>query len=154
MKTTWTILTVTLVLWTSALAAQEGTNAKQPAAPAPTVAKAATQADVAAALKLRAEMHRAMAALLDARAAEQPNAAAIAKLTAQVQTLRGQIVAQSPGFGPGRGYGMGPGRGYGRGAGWQRGGGRGMGMGAGMGPWFVDANGDGVCDYYQAPATR
>jgi hypothetical protein len=154
MKTTWTLLTATLVLWTSTLAAQNASDAKQPAVPAPTVAKAATQADVATALKLRAEMHRAMAALLDARAAEQPDAAVIAKLTTQVQTLRGQIVAQTPGSGPGRGYGLGPGRGYGRGAGWQRGGGRGMGMGAGMGPWFVDANGDGVCDYYQPPTSR
>jgi len=174
MKATTTLLTAALILGASALMAQDATQAKQPAA------KAADQTPAAAPLALRAEMHRAMAALLEARAAEKPDPAEIAKLTEQVRTLRQQIAPQASG--PGMGYAQGgPGRGYGRGAGYGAGrgwgygpgwGGRGygrgygagygagfgpgmgLGLGAGASPWFIDENGDGICDRFQPPAEK
>jgi hypothetical protein len=174
MKTITTLLTAALILGASALMAQDATQASQPAA------KEADQTPAAAPLAVRAEMHRAMAALLEARAADKPDPAEIARLSKQVQTLREQIAAQSPGprmgyaqggpgrgygrgagYGPGRGRGYGPGwggRGYGRGYGGGYGGGFGPGMGQGLGagvsPWFIDENGDGICDRYQPPAAK
>jgi hypothetical protein len=123
-------------------------------AQAPTAAKA----DVPSQAQLRADMHRAMAELIEARAAEKPDQAQIDTLVGKVERLRSQI---TPAFGPGRGFG-GPGRGpcawgagygggYGRGPGWGGGYGygRGMGWGPGYGRGFVDANQNGVCDRFE-----
>ena len=176
MKTTTTLLTAALILGASALMAQDATQAEQPAA------KAADQTPAAVPLALRAEMHRAMAALLEARAAEKPDPAEIAKLTEHVRTLRERIAAQAPGprmgyaqGGPGRGYGRGAGygagrgrgrgpgysgrgygngRGYGAGYGAGFGPGMGLGLGAGFSPGFVDENGDGICDRFQPPTAE
>ena len=139
--------------------AQTDKTDKQPAvSPAAVV-------DSAALAKTRAAMHRTIADLIEARAADKPDQAKIKELTDRLQTLRGQSQARGPGgwqcpfggsglgYGPawggGRGPGAGPGRGfgpgYGRGAGW------GPGLGAGRGgPMFVDENHDGVCDHYEA----
>jgi len=91
--------------------------------------------------ELRAEIHRTMAAILEARAAEKPDQAKVDQLTQKLQELRGKLRSQDPAAvgsgagvwgcpwgGPGRGYGCG--RGYGRGWG---GGGPGCGMGPGAG---------------------
>lgn len=173
MRTTWTLLTAMLLAWPCVTQADE--PSATPDADAAAVAQPAT-ADVSA---LQAQMHRAMAELIEAQSGEKPDAAEIARLAEQVRTLRAQLWTQAPGpqmaagwggrgwgrgpaygagrgwgYGPaygaayGRGAGYGPGRGYGRGPGWQRG------WGAGVGPWFVDADGDGVCDRYQPPVTR
>jgi len=144
-------------------------------------AKPADKADVAktapSAASLRAEMHRTMAALIEARAAERPDQEKIQKLTEQVQSLRSQLQAKWPGAGaggpggwrcpwggpgmgigpawgggPGRGPGRGgPGPGRGPGAGWGagRGAGWGAGRGAGFGGAFIDEDKDGVCDNYE-----
>ena len=99
----------------------------------------------------RAEMHRTMAALIEAQAAEKPDPAKIKELTDRLQSLRGQIqgrgaaVGQCPWGGPGMGFGRGYGGGYGRGAGYGRGHGGGWG-----GRAMVDENNNGICDYYEA----
>lgn len=122
---------------------------------------AAAKVDEPSQVRLRADMHRAMADLIEARSAEKPDPAKVDALADKVQKIRSQI---TPPAGPGRGWG-GPGRGgcawgggpgYGRGPGWGGGpgygrgpgwgGGRGMAWGAGYGWGFVDANRNGVCD--------
>lgn len=111
-------------------------------------ASPATQpGDFAAVAKLRAEMHRTMAALIEAQAAEKPDPERIRSLTEQVGKLRREIWQQTGGPGMGRGPGMGMGPGMGRGPGWGRGAGYRAGMG--WGPGFVDRNNDGVCDNQQ-----
>lgn len=109
-------------------------------------------------VKLRAEMHRTMAALIEAQAAEKPDPAKIKELTDRLQSLRGEIWGRGPGGsgmgGPaaGGGRGRGPGMGYGRGYGPGRG--YGYGRGAGGGGWggrvLIDENNNGICDYYEA----
>jgi hypothetical protein len=125
----------------------------------------AAKSDVSTPAQARADLHRAMADLIEAQAAEKPDQAKIQTLTEKVAKLRGQLVPPAagpgrawggPGFGPGfgrgycagygPGYGPGWGRGYGRGMGW--GGGRGMGWGGGYG--FVAANQNGICDRFEA----
>jgi hypothetical protein len=120
------------------------------AAQQPTAAKS----DLPSPAKLRAEMHRTMADLIEAQSAEKPDQAKVQALTEKVAKLRGEIVPPANGQarawgGPGRGpcgaWAGGPG--YGRGmGGW--GGGRGMGWGGGWG--FVDANQNGICDRFEA----
>jgi hypothetical protein len=125
--------------------------------------------------KLRAEMHRTMAALIEAQGTEKPDAAKVKELTAKVQELRSKIWGPRPqGPGPGlrgpvggRGMGMGlgwrggsgGGQGAGRGPGWGPGPGRGLGagrgpgwgtgMGRGPGRGFIDQDNDGICDRYE-----
>ncbi len=122
--------------------AQDANTDKQPAAPQP-----AAKPDPATSAKLRAEIHRTMAALIEAQAAEKPDAAKVKELTDQLQKLRAQRWAESPappamgrggawggprmGPGPGRG---GPGKGFGPGYG--RGPGFGPGPAAGRGPGY------------------
>jgi len=130
---------------------KEPEQAKAAEAPKPSVAQ------------LQAQLHRTMAALIEARTAEKPDQAQIDKLVAEARSLRQQLVARAtevnavapcpwggPGFGPGRGYG----RGYGWGAGYGRGPGYGRGAGWGAangvpGRGFIDRDGDGVCDNYE-----
>jgi hypothetical protein len=115
---------------------------------------AETRTDTAANATLRAEIHRTMAALIEAQAAEKPDQAKIGELTKKLQQLRAKLWAPSavgagnpsagwvcPGGGPGMGWGRGagwggPGRGpgMGRGAGFGPGAGRGWGGGRGFGP--------------------
>jgi hypothetical protein len=59
----------------------------------------------------------------------------------------GYAMGMGPGRGPGPGFGpaspaFGPRRGNGYGM-------RGPGRGMGLGPYFVDRNGNGICDYYE-----
>jgi len=122
---------------------------------------------------LRWELHRAVAELIEAQAAEKPDAQKIKELGDQVRSLREQVQANCPagpwagpglwcprggpgmGFGPawGGGAGRGParlGRGYGRGFGPARGPGWGAGRGMGLGGAgaFIDQDRDGICDNY------
>lgn len=139
--------------------AQDARPAKKPAA-AP---KAASKVDAPTPAQLRIKMHRAMAALIEAQAAAEPDAAKIKKLTKQLQSLRKKILAQAPAApyrrppgwqcpygGPGMGYGPGwggPGRGYGRGGpgkGYGRGPGWGRGAGYGWGPGWAAGRGAGL----------
>ena len=106
--------------------------------------------------QLQAQMHRAVADLIEARAAEKPDEAKIEKLLDKVQYLRGKLWAETgapglqtnrqgpwncpwggpgvgPGYGPGKGYGVRGRGGRGRGMGPGMGQGRGRGMGRGMG---------------------
>jgi hypothetical protein len=110
-------------------------------------------------IKLRAEIHRTLAALIEARSAEKPDQGKVGELTQMLQQLRGKLRAQNvaaggsaatawgcPWGGPGPGYGrsacwggggrgarggFGPGGGHGWGGGVGRG--RGFGPGAGQG---------------------
>lgn len=119
------------------------------------LAQDAKKADVQTPAQIQAEMHRAMAELVEARAAEKPDDAKIAALFDRVQELRGKLWAQAdvpnrpnwkvapygacfggqcpfggPAMGRGMGPGKGPGYGYGQGRGW---GGPGKGYGYGYG---------------------
>jgi len=164
MKKVLTLMLGLGLLWWAPLRAEA-----QDAKPADTPAAGATQAEQPTPAQLRVRLHRAMAALIEAQAAETPDEAKIAKLTKRVESLRAKIWAQGP-VGPRAGYGPGPagpgprgpgwGRGYGPGGGYGRGGpgwgrgygrgyGRGWGRGCGYGWGFVDRNADGICDYYQ-----
>lgn len=120
---------------------------------------------------LRAEIHRTIAALIEARADEKPDPASIKELTEKIQSLRtrarqqGALGAMGPGWagrgrgGAGMGMGPGPGWGGGRGpcAGWGPGAARGPGFGRGFGAgagagWgraFVDDDGNGICDNFE-----
>lgn len=133
------------------------------AAPAPAQqsdAKAATPTPAQTAVQLRARMHKAIAELLEARAADKPDPQKIQALTEQVQKLRAELAGLAPettwapGWrcpwgGPGRGAGFGPGgawgpRGPGFGPGAGRGGfGPGPGRGYGVGPGRGAAVGPG-----------
>jgi len=135
----------------------------------PQQTKVETQVKTPTSAELRAEIHRTMAALIEAQAAEEPNSVQIAELTKSLSQLRGKLRSQNPATvgnpaagwgcpwgGPGRGPGMGRGAGFGPGRGWGGGpvGGRGMGPGAGLGLGagsgaFVDEDHDGICDYYE-----
>ncbi len=128
----------------AAVMAQEDTAADTPAAEDPQARPAAPNSRIAA--QLRARMHRTMAALAEARAAEEPDQAKIEQLTKTVEGLRarlgargpaGQCPAGGPGMGPGRGQGTAQGQcpraGQGAGPGMSRGMGRGMGPGMGQG---------------------
>ena len=126
--------------------------------------------------ELRAEIHRTLAALIEAQSAEKPDQAKVDELTKKLQQLRGKLRSQNaaavgnataawgcPWGGPGYGRGAGWGRG-GKGAGFGPGGGRGWGGGGGYGQGFgpgggegrahggaafVDKDNDGICDYYE-----
>lgn len=125
-------------------------------APQPAVANnAEVRTEAAPPANLRAEIHRTLAALIEAQAAETPDQARIDELTQNLQQLRAKLYSQNvaaavapagwacpwggpglgrgygAGWGRGRGAGMGPGGGYGRGA--MSGYGRGLGPGAGQG---------------------
>jgi hypothetical protein len=160
----WTMtmaLAALLAFGTTALAAEEkATKANEPAQ-----AKTAADQDAPTVAQLQARLHHTMAALIEARSAEEPDQAQIDKLTRRVQSLRQQIFAKGPdvgapcpwggpGLGLGRGAGYGWGRGYGPGAGMGRGPGygRGAGWGAAHGypeRGFIDQDEDGVCDNYE-----
>jgi hypothetical protein len=165
--TTTMALAALLAFGTTALAAEE----KAAKANEPAQAKTAAAQDAPTVAQLQARLHRTMAALIEARSAEQPDQAQIDKLTRRVQSLRQQIFARGPeanvgtpcpwggpGLGLGRGAGYGWGRGYGAGYGGGRGYGRGPGYGRGAG-WgaahgypgrgFIDQDEDGVCDNYE-----
>ncbi len=143
-------------------------------------AKPAAQTAAKTPAQLRAEMHRTLAALFEAQAAEKVDPEKVKALTGQLQTIRGEMAAQfptapanaagrgcpwggpgygrgpgwgGPGYGRGAGGGYGWGRGYGRG-GWGGGPGYGRGMGWGAGPAFVDADQDGVCDNFELRTGR
>lgn len=129
-------------------------DAKAPPKSPPAQAAQQQPADLA---KLRAEVHRTMAALIHAQSAEKPDAATIKELTAKLEELRSKVWGQRPqGPGPGwrgpaggLGMGMGPGwrggwgggPGAGRGPGWGPGPGRGL--GAGRGPGWAPGMGRG-----------
>jgi hypothetical protein len=120
--------------------------------------KVETRTDASATADVRAKIHRTMAALIEAQAAEEPDQAKIDKLTKKLDQLRGKLPAQVPAAagtqpagwtcpwgGPGMGFGRGaawggPGMGFGRGAAW---GGPGKGVGAGRGAGFGPVAGRG-----------
>jgi hypothetical protein len=145
-----------------------------PAAAKHPSAKPAAQAAAKPLPQVRAEMHRTIADLLEAQAAEKPDPARIKALTEQLQKLRGEWNAQGPaaparaagwgclwggpgygwggpGYGRGQGYGRGPGYGWG---GWGGGQGYGRGMGLGAGRAFVDSDSDGICDNFEIRTGR
>jgi hypothetical protein len=120
--------------------------AEEPKAAVPANSDQAGRSQAPANADLRAEIHRTMAALVEARSAEKPDQAKIDELAVKLQQLRGKLRSQNaaaggnaaagwgcPWGGPGMGFGCG--RGCGCGCGW--GGGRGwcggMGPGAGRG---------------------
>ena len=167
-------LVVTLAMACALATTSMAQDAKAPKKPPK--AKATAEADASAPVALRAEMHRTMAALIEAQAADKPNQKKVDQLTARLQTLGQQLWGQGPvaptarpavgpylwggprmGYGPcwgGRGRGAGRGGpgwyggpGRGRGPGWGAGG-RGRGFGGGWGA-FVDRDGNGVCDHYE-----
>ncbi len=173
MKRTLVYLAAFTLLTGMALPALAQDAKATPKATAKADTSQAVPADRAAVAKLRAEIHRTVAALIETQAAEKPDAAQVKALTEKLQSLRTQVQAQQPagfapgmgrgrgtGFGPawacgpGWGGGMGRGPGYGRGPGGARGPGygrgAGLGAGAGWGAGFVDEDKDGVCDRYQA----
>jgi len=159
----WTPILACLAIGLGCLAQAADPTPETKPVPAP-----AAQATPSKLLELRAEMHRTMADLLQARNAENPDPKQIQTLTEKLQGLRKTLAAEvsapaatcpwgGPGLGPayGRGYGRGPGwgggpgygGGYGRGYGRGWGGGPGYGRGAG---WFYqDADHDGVCDNFE-----
>jgi hypothetical protein len=104
-----------------------------------------SQVDAVNALALRAELHRAVADLIEARAASPTEPARVQELLAKVQQLRAKLAATAPSIGPrgpltgGRGWfstgpGMGRGMAYGRGMGHGRGPAISVGPGYGRGP--------------------
>ena len=118
------------------------------------------KADASANADVRAQIHRTLATLIEARAAENPDQAKIDKLTGELQQLRIKQRAQGttaaatagnwtcPRGGPGMGYGRGagwggPGQGQGAGRGAGMGAGRGAGMGMGPGAGFGPGGGQG-----------
>ncbi len=155
MKTKLTVTAVAL-LWCGLLGvgyAAEGNAGSPPGTKDNAATPAATLAE------LRAQIHRTMAALIEAQSAKEPDAAKIEALTKELQRLRAECWAQGApgaGMGPwaGRGMGCGRGAGWGMGGGRGWGGGRGFGPGAGRGlppggPAFVDENKNGVCDWFE-----
>jgi len=123
------------------------------ASPGEKAAQAKPDVPPQAPAKVRAKMHRLMAAILEERSADEPDQEKIEKLQQRLSTLRtefgrpGPVAGwQCPFGGPGRGPGggrgpaagrrggFGPGPGAGRGPGWGRGGGFGPGPAAGRGP--------------------
>ena len=145
MRKVLTVIVGMGLLWSVPMLVQ-AEDAKTTEKPAAEKAKADTPTPA----QLRVKLHRTMAALIEAQAAEDPDAEKIEKLTNRLQTLRAKIWAAGPagpqaGFGPGQGRwggprmarqggGYGPGRGYGRGRrGWGGGPGYGQGYGRGWG---------------------
>lgn len=147
--------------------------------PAKDAAAAAAQSQTAAVARLRAQMHRAMAALIEAQSADKPDQAKIEQLAAEIRDLRAKLAAQcrpgtgatppmaalgpgwrcpwgGPGCGPGWGAGLGRGAGWGAGMGSGRGWGTGparrpgWGPGPGRGLGFIDLNQNGICDLWEA----
>ena len=122
--------------------------------------KVEAKADAPTPAQLRAQMHRTLADLIEARNAEKPDPARIDKLTKELEQLRAQIVAQRAAVRVDVGYGGGYGRGYGRGfgCGYGRGFGRGPGWGVnvtvGRGLGFIDENHNGICDNLETPAQK
>jgi hypothetical protein len=155
------VVSAGLVSFGMAAAPQAAKSPEGPTAESP--AKVPTNAE------LRAEYHRTLAALIEARSVEKPDQAKVDELTHKLQELRTKLGVQGPvaganardgwmcpwggpGMGFGRGAGMGPGFGRGRGMGGGRGLGLGPGAGQGLAPGgaaFVDQDRDGVCDYYE-----
>lgn len=72
-------------------------------------AKTDKKADAPTLVELRVQMHRTLAALIEARAADKPDAAKIEQLTDKLQTIRKQMWAQSGGQGWRPGPDPGPG---------------------------------------------
>ncbi len=116
---------------------------------------------------IRVEIHQTMAALIEARAAEEPNEERIAELSAKLVALRTELRQSVPGAGrggrgagrpcpmgpaargtacpfggPGAMQGMGPGAGRGRGPGAMQG--MGPGAGRGRGPGAMQGMGPGA----------
>ena len=82
------------------------------------------RADTSGNSELRAEIHRTLAALIEAQSAEKPDQAKVDELTKRLQQLRGKLRSQNatavgdapaawgcPWGGPGPGYGRGGGLG-------------------------------------------
>ena len=161
MKRGWTLtwlVGVAVVCAAASTTPAQGPKAAKPEGPpakGPT-AKQAPQATAAHVAELRAEIHRTMAALIEAQSAQQPDQEKITQLTGELQGLRAQLWASGPtgpvgaagrgwaagawqgpwgGPGPGRGPAWGwQGRGQGRGPAWGGGrGGPGRGYGRGQG---------------------
>jgi hypothetical protein len=132
-------------------------RAEDTAATTPSDAKKVeAKADAPTPAQLRAQMHRTLADLIEARNAEKPDPARIDKLSKELEQLRAQIVAQRAagrvdvgyGRGYGRGFGCGYGRGFGRGPGW------GVNVTVGRGLGVIDQNHNGICDNLEAPAQK
>lgn len=117
----------------------------------------------------RAEWLKTLAAIAEEEAKPQPDQAKVSSLKEKLQTLRGvpapvaptPVAMGCPWGGPGLGLGFGRGPGWAGGRGYGRGPGRGYfgpatvpppgrGRGYGMGPYFIDQNRNGVCDYYES----
>jgi hypothetical protein len=113
---------------------------------AATDAKADT--DGPALAHLRATIHRTMADLIEARAAEKPDQERIQQLTERLQQLRRELRAERAAAdgGPAMGFGPGPGRGasMGPGRGLAMGPGRGPGLGPDLGPGMGPGRGPGM----------
>ena len=124
MNTKWTrtLVLVAVASMTSVTWAQTPPAEKSPPKPA------ASQADAATVAPLRAELHRTIADLIEARVASPSEPARVQELTTKAEELRAKLAATVPGTGA-RGP-MGAGRGWG-----------GTGMGPGMGPDRVTVEG-------------
>ncbi len=170
----WTIM-MTLATFLAVCSTTMADEAKVKTDKAPAEAQTTEKAEQPTLAQLEAQLHRTLAALVEARAEENPDPAQIDKLAQRAQTLRRQIFARSveanfnapcPWGGPGLGLGRGLGYGRGAGYGWGRGDGLGRGLGYGRGPgygrgagWgaaygfpgrgFIDRDGNGVCDRFE-----
>ena len=82
-----------LAIVVAGVSAGSAQDAKTPSKSPPAQAAPAKTAETA---KLRAEVHRTVAALIEAQSAEKPDAAKVKELTAKVQELRSQILADGP----------------------------------------------------------
>jgi hypothetical protein len=149
------------VLWGGLMSFGMAEDLKATKSPGKTVQ---ASAENAASAGLRAEIHRTLAALIEARSAAKPDQAKVDELAQKLQQLREKLQTQNtaanaaagwgcPSGGPGPGYGRGAGRGgAGRGAGfgpgagrgWGPGAGRGWGPGAGRGQGFGPGAGQGL----------
>lgn len=135
MKRAMTIVTVAAV-WGGLVSF--GVAEDQGAGKSPDPSKVEVRTTTASIAGLRAEIHRTLAALIEARAVDDPDEAKVAELTERLQQLRGRLRAQTASatrsVASGSAGAMGGGMGYGRGGAWGRPGwGRGFGPGAGRG---------------------
>jgi hypothetical protein len=142
MRHVLTLVTMTTV-WCSLVSL--GLAEDKKASKSPDDKKVETKADSSANADLRAEIHRTMAALIEAQSAEEPDQAKIDQLTKKLQQLRGKLQSQAPAAAGNQPAGWacpwgGPGRGFGRGAAW---GGPGQGQGVGRGTGFGPGAGRG-----------
>lgn len=157
---------VSLGLWAPVKAAEA--SAETSVQPSQAVEKNAAPAQLTPA-QWRAEWLKTLAAIAEEEAQPQPDQAKLASLREKLQTLRvapapaapnpvamgcpwggpglGLGLGRGPGWAAGRGYGRGPARGYSRPATVVPPGG---GRGYGMGPYFIDQNHNGICDYYES----